>query len=286
MYGLIGASIAAASLNSVLLNRVKVTEKRKLFKFNLFSVLVWCVIFIAISKGNIHIDGQVLFWGALYGVAQLLLIFSKSAAMGSGSVSVTTLIGNCSLFISVLVSLIVWRERVSVMDILGLVILLASIFLCTYKETNTSYSSKWKYYVFLFFACAALVGIIFKAFGKTGNLDYCDDMMLVAAVTMVVGYSIICLFQGGRQFTFGIKGEQKGFFLYSVLCGIFSCLYQRLNVFLAGSIDAVIFFPAFNGGVILLSTFLGTRLCKEVLERRQKIGILAGVLAICLIGIL
>ncbi|HBL82268.1 MAG TPA: hypothetical protein DD391_06665 [Clostridiales bacterium] len=286
MYYLLGTSILAASLNNILLNKAQITEKSKLFRFNLFGAFMWCIILFVANKGSVHIDSQVLFWGIVYGLTQSLFILFKSAAVGSGSVSVTTLIGNCSLFISVLVSLIVWGESVTVIDVLGLVILLAAIFMCTYKKTNTSYTSKWKYYVFFFFVFAALVGIVFKAFGKMGNLDYCGDMMFVSAVVMVICYSVICLFQGGFKYSSAKKTIKNECFLYAIACGILSCLYNRLNIFLAGNIDAIIFFPAFNGGVILLSTFLGMWLCKEVLAQKQKIGILAGVIAICLTGIL
>ena len=48
---------------------------------------------------------------------------------------------------------------------------------------------------------------------------------------------------------------------------------------------AVVFFPAFNGGVTLLSACLGVVLLREKLSKRQIFGILVGVCGICIVGI-
>lgn len=284
MYYLLILSIVAASLNSILLNKAQVKKKDEILKFNLIGTLVWCGILFVINGATVNLTPQVIFWGVLYGLTQSFFILFKTAAMSNGSVSVTTLIGNCSLLISVFVSLMVWKERTSFLDIIGLGLLVVSIFMCTYKKTNAQYSSKWKYYAVFFLIFAALVGIVFKAFGKTGNSDYCGDMMFVAAIVMAVCYFISFLFSGGIKFN--SETRKSSFWIYALFCGILSCVYNRLNIFLAGSIDAIIFFPAFNGGVILLSALLGVLLCKEKLTYIQKGGILIGIGAICLIGIL
>ena len=66
------------------------------------------------------------------------------------------------------------------------------------------------------------------------------------------------------------------FCIFAVLSGCLSCLYNRLNIYLSGALDAVIFFPAFNGGVIIASTLLGVICLKEKLSRWQTAGIFLG----------
>lgn len=77
----------------------------------------------------------------------------------------------------------------------------------------------------------------------------------------------------------------KAFILYASVSGILSCVYNRLNIYLSGALNAVVFFPAFNGGVIMLSTVLSVVLLKEKLNFRTSIGILLGIAGICIIGI-
>ena len=156
--------------------------------------------------------------------------------------------------------------------------------MCTYKKKDLNFSSKWKYFTVFFFIFAAGVGIVFKAFGKSSGAPYCSEMMLVASIVMLVCFLILSLVCGGFKYNETIKSNKR-FLVYAVLCGLLSCVYNRLNIFLAGEINAVIFFPAFNGGVILLSALLGVIICKEKLRKKQVLGILTGCLAIAIIGI-
>ena len=286
MYYLLLVSIFAATFNSIFLNRAQVNKKGEIFKFNLFVALLWGVIIFVINKGHIFLNTQVLLWGVAYGITQALFILFKIAAMSSGPVSVTTLIGNCSLLISVVVSLVVWKEKVTAVDISGLFLLILSIFMCTGKKEDGQYKKAWKYYVVFFLIFAAMVGIVFKAFGKAENSAYCDDMMFTASCTMIIFYSISCIFFGSFKLKNNAKSNKVRFLAYSLICGLLSFLYNRLNIFLAGTIDAIIFFPAFNGGVILLSALFGVLICREKLTMIQKAGFITGIMAICLIGIL
>lgn len=286
MYYLLGISVLAASFNSVLLNKSGVHKKDEIFKFNFLNAIVWYIILAVINKGKIHINAQVLLWGVVYGLTQALFILSKTGAMSSGPVAVTTLVGNSSLLISVLASLVIWREKVTITDVVGLALLLIAIALCTYKRTESTYQRKWKYYVVFFLVFAASVGVVFKAFGKSGGLNFCGDMMIVSAIVMIVFYLGAMLIVGRKENKTTHRQRTYGFIAYALFCGVLSCLYNRLNIFLSGSMDAIIFFPAFNGGVVLLSTLLSLWICKEKLEKRQAIGIALGIIAIALIGIL
>lgn len=286
IYWLLIISILAASMNSVVLSKAKANGKSEIFKFNLIISVVWLIILFTFNKGHVYLDGQVLFWGIAYGITQTLFILFKTAAMSTGPVSITTLIGNSSLIVSIIVSLMVWKEQINITDIIGLVLLIVAIFMCTYRKDDTNSSPKWKYYTALFLVCASGVGIVFKGFGKTAGTEHCGDMMLVASAVMVVCNFVICMFTGGIRIKNTTCGSIKKFLIFALISGVLSCIYNRLNVFLSGNLDAIIFFPSFNGGTILVSTLLSVLLCSEKLVIKQAVGLLLGISAICLIGIL
>lgn len=286
MVGLMCFSIFAASLYSCILNKTKVSEKNEVFLFNLICSIVWFIVLFAVNGASIKLNVSVLTWGIIYGLVQSLFIFFKTKAMSLGSVSVTTLIGNSSLLISISVSLFVWKEYVGVWDIFGLMLLLFGIFLCTFKKSEDDYSPSWKYYVSFFLVFAASVGLTFKAFGKSSASRFSSDMMAVSALVMLMFYLITGLFGGG----FSVKrfkcGSAKKFIAAALISGVLSCAYNRLNIFLSAKLDAIIFFPFFNGGVVLLSAIMGMIICKDKLSKRQFLGIALGIIAICIIGIL
>ena len=288
MYIMLLSSIAAASLNSVVLKKAKASKPENVFFLNLIVSFILCVLLFIANKGHLSTNPEVMFWGILYGITQTVFILFKTAAMSTGSVTVTTLIGNSSLLISIAVSLIVWKETVTAFDIIGLALLLIAIFLCTYTKgsaKSADYTPSWKYFALFFLLSAAGVGIVFKAFGKSGNLEYCADMMFISSVVMIISNLAICFFTGCLKAE-KIAAHERSFVVFAVLSGILSCLYNRLNVFLTGNMDALIFFPSFNGGVVFLSAVLSAFICGEKLGKSRILGLAVGIFAICVIGIL
>ena len=281
-------SVVFASLNSVYLHKIKLNNISSICRFNLICSLVWCIILFIANGCKLRIASGALLFGFIYGIAQVLFIMFKTAAMNSGPVSITTLIGNSSLIISVFVCLVLWNEPISFPDIIGLVLLIAGIVLCTYKKSEQKYSKLWKVYALFFLIFAASVGITFKAFSKYADSANAGDMLLIASLVMVLAYSVICCFIRNSKFEneFTEKKEISVFVRYALLSGVLSCLYNRLNIYLSGALDGVIFFPTFNGGVILLSTVLAIILLKEKILYKQLIGICSGIAGICIIGIL
>ena len=286
MLYLILLSIVFASLNSVILHKADLSGSTAVYKFNMIGAAVWCVCLFAVNGFKLHIDKTVLLWGVIYGITQALFILFKTLAMNSGAVSVTTLIGNTSLLVSVLFCLLVWQEPINAADIIGLAILMLGIACSTYEKKNENISRKWVVYSMFFLLFAAGVGISFKAFGKTGNVNSAGDMMLIASVVMLASYTVICLCVKKRNASQQSFKMQKEFIIYALLSGCLCCVYNRMNIYLASVVDAVVFFPSFNGGVVFLSAFLSVLLLKEKLKLKTAIGIVLGIAGICIIGIL
>ena len=290
MYLLLLTSIIFASANSVVLHKVKL-DGSKIYKYNLIGTLVWCICLFVANRFTLTLNSDVILWGVIYGVTQALFILFKTQAMNTGSVSVTTLIGNCSLVVSVLACFILWGEGVGIPDVLGLSVLIVGIFLTTFKKTNESYNRKWLIYSALFFVCAAGVGLTFKAFSKSASPEMAGDMMLFSSIVMLISYTIICLFTGGfksekeKNINKDSKDWQKLFIIYALCSGFLSCVYNRLNIFLAGELPGVVFYPSFNGGVVFLSMTLSILLLREKLSRKQIVGIAIGIIGICIIGV-
>lgn len=273
-------AIVAASANSVVLHKSGAGKRELIFRLNFIGALAWCVILFIANRAKIAINGGTLMWAVIYGLVQSVFVLSKTAAMSSGPVAVTTLLGNSSLVISILVSLIVWDERVSPEQITGVLLLLLGTMLCTYKKSSGEYSTKWKILSIIFMIMAASVGITFKAFSKSGFREDAGSMMFLSSIVMVISFVIMCAFSDGFHLPETMELPKRRFMMYALLSGALSCLYNRLNIFTSGRIDAVIFFPGFNGGVVLLSAILSVIFCGEKLSGKQIAGIILGIAGI------
>jgi drug/metabolite transporter (DMT)-like permease len=165
-------------------------------------------------------------------------------------------------------------------------VLLLGILLITYKRGSAHVTRGWVIYSLLFLIFGAAIGLVFKAFSKSGS-GRAGDMMIVACIVMLISYTVICLVCGGllSQLPRMIRSPKSGFLPVALVAGVLSCTYNRLNIFLSGELIGAVFFLCFNGGVVILSTVFGVLLLREKLNGVQLLGTALGVAGICVIGI-
>ena len=286
---LLTLTIIFAAFNSLLLHKVKLQSNPSVYLFGALTSAVWLMALFSLNGFQITFSTTALIFGIAYGVTQALFVFFKTMAMNTGPVSVTTLVGNASLLVSVIVCYFVWDEPIGLPDALGLLALLAALFITTYKKGDLARRKVWYIYSLLFLITAAGVGISFKAFSKSRGACEINDMMIVAAAVMLaihlILFALSALSSRHRDSRSENFPRESSFYLIGIGQGILSCLYNRLNIYLSGELDAVIFFPFFNGGVVILSALLSALFFKERLTPRQLSGFALGILAITVIGI-
>lgn len=281
---MLGLSVAAASGNSVFLHKAHLLKKDDVFLFSLIGSIVWSLMLFIINGFSISITPTAVFWGVLYGITQAAFLYFKTAAMNSGPVSIVTLIGNCSLLVSVLFCFLVWQEPIFLSDVVGIAILMIAVILCTYKKQEAVFEKRRIGNVILFFILASGVGIVLKAFSKYGEGAKSSDMIMISGVTMILCYTILCALTG--SFKRKNKERKKGFCLYALGSGALSCSYNSLNAVLSGALPGAVFFPVFNGGVILLSAVLSAVFCREKITLKTTVGLVTGIIGIVIIGVL
>lgn len=280
-------SVIAASVNSTLLHKTQPYAKQEVYRFNLYCAVIWCAMLLLFNGGFPELNQDVMFWGSIYGIAQVLFLLFKAKAMAAGPVSVTTLIGNCSLLLSTAVSVMVWKEPLGTGKAVGILLLLFAVFICTYSGSKGNATKRWKAYSIGYFVFSASVGIVFKFFSHSGIGDQANGMMLLASMVMILllsGISGMDRVQHGRSGSMSLSmGKISPGLVFS--CGILSCFYNRLNVYLSGALPGTIFFPVFNGGTVIVSFALGKLVLNEKINQRQVLGLVLGIAAILVIGL-
>jgi drug/metabolite transporter (DMT)-like permease len=120
-------------------------------------------------------------------------------------------------------------------------------------------------------------------FGRSAVKSEINGMMLTASVVSCVLFFLmgIAVNKVKKQPMPTIK---RGALPYILLSGISGCVYFRLNTALTPIIPSPIFFPVSNGGIVIISTFVGALLFKEKLSKIQFFGIIVGLVAIVVTG--
>ncbi len=285
IYAFLACSILFALANNLLLHKLSdkgLASLGDVLWFNGLCSSVWIAVLIplGIAGGGLELSPEVVLWGVAYGVVIASFLLSKMQAMSSGPVSLTSFIGCSSLLISTGFGVFVLRESTTFLQGIGVILLLLALLLIVAPKSEQS-KPLWKLWSAIFLVFGAATGIIFKLFGRSSVSASIDEMLLTAAIVSAAVFFVTAVTiskkRGGRA-----PKLPSGTFLFLAGCGISGCLYNRLNIMLAAELPSVVFFPTFNGSVILLSTLAGVLLFKEKLKRGQAIGMVFGVAALML----
>lgn len=280
-------SVSSSSLLRGFGNSKKVKNTGDLFLFNSFISIIWTILIflVFLFSGSYKISPLSIIFGTVYGFILAFFLLTKTLALKEGPVSLTTLIGSCAFIIAVWFGAIYNKEQIDYVQFIGMALLLLSLVLCINpKKSGEKLTAKWFVYAFLFFIAGGLVGILYKFLGASGVSNEVNAVMLIASIVSAVLFFILGLIINSYQKEPCPK-IHKGTWKYILLVGIFSCIYQRLNLSLSAVIPAPVFFPVSNGAMVLLSVASGRFFFGERLKRSQLTGIFLGLISIILIGI-
>lgn len=290
-YVLMAISICLSVFSSCLLrsfsNKKLSANSGDLFLFNAALSVVWTIVlgiwYLASNESSASRTAYV--FGAAYGVIMCAFLFTKTCSLGEGPVSLTTLIGSCAFIIATWFGVIYANEpSINAVQYIGMALLVVSLILCINpKKSGERLTAKWFAYAFAFFIAGGFLGIINKMFGKSDASAEVNAMMLTASIVSAALFAIVAILfniAAGKP----MPQIKRGAWIYIFICGIASCLYQRLNVLLVREIFSVIFFPVSNGSMVLLSTLMGRIIFKERLRPMQVFGIIIGLIAIIMTG--
>lgn len=292
-YFLLVITIVCATANNILLRKYKDREDIcNVYVFNACVTLVWLVILLILGKGMHSPSLYTMLFAIAYGLILVFFLLFKTLALENGPVSITSLITSSSLIIPSLSGAVIWKESISGSQVVGLVALLIAIYFVANPKYNSRIDGKYVIYAIAAFFFAGASGFAMKIYTKTGKTEELNDMMVMASLVAFVTFGVIYFVERT------LKKEKGNIFLlvksnqpmvsrslkYILLCGITSCVYQRLNLFLSGELPSIIFFPIFNGALIVLSCVAGVVFFKEKLTKKQIAAILVGGISIMLMG--
>lgn len=295
MYSLVAVAIGFATINNILLH-ILGGRKYNAYLFNALISCMWIVCLAIFNGGWKGSSADTWVYGFVYGLTLTGFIFFKTMAMASGPIALTVLIGCGSFIITGPFNALYWREKVGFFEVLGIVLMLASVFLIEYQPVpkggkKERLSLRWKIYCGFYFLFSAATGILFRLHQYT-DVAHTDEMMMLAAalscVVLLAVYGVSALFVAKR--TVGrvaderaqVCGRKGQIYVIGVAlaCGVCSCVYGRLNIYNSGALPGMLFAPIFNGGLVMASFIAGRLFFKEKSTVTQLIGVAVGILSL------
>lgn len=255
------------------------TENPNRFLFLAFTALAATVFFIVASLFRLSFDPAVLPYSLGFATAYIAATVGIIYALKLGSMAITALVNSYSLLIPTFYGIIFLRESVKVAGIIGIALLLVSLFLLGAKKERATGGVKWLVFLIVAFVGNGMCSTVQKI--QQINMDgaYKSEFMIFALIAAFVVFAGFAFARGN------VKNNLPPCAGFGSLNGVFNGAVNFLVLILTGLIPNSVLFPCISAGGIVLSLFTALFLFKEKLSAFQIVGYVLGLASVILLNI-
>lgn len=260
---------------------------KSVFYQNIASIIVVFLIYLT-SNSNFRLSP----FSVLLGIAMALSnIFSAEftlKAQSTGSLTYTMVIIALSAVLPTFSGLILFDERVTVVQFIGTLFMAVGIILSpdNSQGTKSKASLKWLIYCIAAFTSTGMIGVIQKI--HQSSSIHCNEMpsMLLTCFLISSAFSGVKLFRETKNAENCDSRNNAGAFqvIVSAAAGASVALPHTVNLFISGKLPSVILFPTVNLLPMILTILFSVIVLHERITKKRWIGVIVCILATVLVS--
>ena len=240
------------------------------------------VLIFVLADGFRGISWFTFLLAILFAAVSFVNTYTATRALVLGPLAYTCVIASASSIIPILYGRIFLGEEVTVHQIIGIVLMLISVFLSVEtKGEQKKASLKWLAYALVNFFMNGTVGVLQKLHRASEYSSESNELLLVMFFFMGIftaGYLLVLRKKGIVQTVSPLKDHKA--LLVLAGAGVCAGLINVLNLYLSGAFDAGFIFPVMGGGGTLASLILAFVLFKERFTLKRSVGLAIGILSL------
>lgn len=282
-YLLILISVSANLAQGIFIKQYNARHSKGGFTFNALISLAAMLFFLLTDKSGFYIPSAMPVYAILSGTLYCVSSFLTYIALGCGSFAISMLILSYSLVFTIGYGILVLKESVSVYTVIGLIVLMISLFLTRgeRKEEKQEVSVKWLVCIGLSFVGSGLFGVL----NRMQQIKF-DNSCTNEYMVLAMGFSAVVLFLiGAFKEKKDLPYIMKYGSLYAFGAGALNGAGNLLSLIVMTMIPISISSPTTAGVKVVLSFFVSKLIFKEVFLRRQVIGVMLGAVALIFLNI-
>ena len=255
------------------------------FNFMYFSVVVFIILII--NSGPYRVHPATIILASSFGILYTLTILLYMKAMEYGPLSYTTLIFSFGLLIPIFCGFFLWKEAISLTQLLGLFLLLATFYLGNVpsKKLQDKMNLIW-----FFYSSAAFMGngglmMLYRIHQRIfkGTQIY-EFPMIAFGVSAIISILLFLLRRINKKEGMSHL-KSRSFAGLIAAAGISTAVGNLMSLYLAGKIPAIIQYPSIHGGVVVTGSIVSFFYFKEKPIKRRIAGLIIGLFAIIFISV-
>lgn len=286
LFSLAFLAASKAAVQGAVAKKMRTTTDNLLFNSLMFTAIV--IVFIAIFGFKIP-SLYTFICAAVFGACSVVFQFTYTNALKYGPMSLTVFINSFHLVIPIMVSAFLYKEIPGINQYIGLVFLVASLYMIIVKKesgaSESALNMKWLVSIIFCTICAGCTVSSQKVHQYSEfKGEYSQFIVFAYLVASVLSFISYLYFKYSRKEQQHLKLEPKIIY-FAALIGVILGIYNSGVLYLSGVFKSVLLTPTINISTVLFSTLYGAVLFHERISKNQKIGFALGLISILLISI-
>lgn len=284
-YLLLGGSVVLSVVKSAFVKQYSRHESEKnsrIFFFNLVVYGLAAVLQLAIT-GLPTLSWWTVLPAAGYAVCAYLMQLFLMKSMAIGSMALSSLFCMYGMLLPTVAGPLFFGETFSLWQGVGVVLMLLAIFFSAdIRRGEASVNRTWLVFALLTLVFSGMVGV-FEKVHQTGP-DKAEIPSFLACAFVLIALLSAATLPFVRRREAEPASLKKGLAI-ALLTGLVVVVYSRINLYLAGALDTVLYYPVSNGGAVLLTLIVSVCVFREPLKRNHVLCFVCGTAAILLLGL-
>lgn len=277
MFYLILAILCSSSLSIFTrLSEKTVKNNFSLLAVNYLSCCIMAILYTGIDQLFVIQEGTLftLCLGIINGFLYLYSLILLQKNIRDNGIILTSLFNKLGILIPVIVSIVLFKEMPTFIQIIGFMIAVCAIIYMNYDKNK---AGEFKFGLLYLLFVAGITDCMSKIFEVYGNSALSNQFLLYTFLSAFIT-CLVVVFINKQTFT---KEEIK----YGICMGVPNYLSSKFLLMSLQSILAVIVYPTFSVGTIVVITMTGLLLFKEKITKKQIIALCAILLALVLLNL-
>lgn len=283
LWGVFMIYLMLAIMSSALVSlTMRLSEKHiknniAMLSVNYFMCLILAGSYMKFQNLYVSVQGmnQAILLGIINGILYLSSFILLQKNINKNGVILSSLFMKLGILIPMILSIFIFKEIPSLIQLLGFVIAIISIVFMNFQKEQTNMD--FKIGLLFLLAINGITDAMSKIFDEVGNSALSEQFLFYTFLFAL----ILCLI-----LTFIKKQKiQKNELFFGLMIGIPNYYSARFLLGALQSVPAVIVYPTFSVGTIIVVTIVGMIFFKETLYKYQKVAMVGILFPLILLNI-
>ncbi len=272
-------AIVQSAMISILLriSSGKINANISMLAFNYLTCACLGLLYAGFTPGIASHAGfpAALGLGIVNGILLLTSFILMQASVRKNGVVLTSIFTKLGLLVPVVLSVLVFREMPTWLQITGFCIALAASIIINLNKGDGTGNFDWSLIVLLLLAGGT--DAMAKIYEALGSAELSDPYLLYSFGSALLLCAAVVI----------VKKERPGFWevFFGVLIGIPNFLSSKFLLSALATVPAVVAYPTFSVSTLLLITLTGVLAFREKLSRRQWVALAAILVALVMLNV-